>query len=96
MAKKEEKDVGARIVELNTKVSDAKAEKTLAEKKIEEITKELKEKGIKVEDLSKTIEEKEKEMKELEKDLMKKLEFRRTVASKCKAGGPDNNQRKRL
>ena len=44
MAKKEEKDVGARIVELNTKISDAKAEKTLAEKKIEEITKELKEK----------------------------------------------------
>ena len=69
MAKKEEKDVGARIVELNTKVSDAKAEKTLAEKKIEEITKELKEKGIKVEDLSKTIEEKEKEMKEAALEL---------------------------
>ena len=74
MAKKEEKDVGARIVELNTKVSDAKAEKTLAEKKIEEITKELKEKNIDVKDLPKVIEEKEKEMKELEKDLIAKLD----------------------
>ena len=67
-------DIGKKISKLKDTIATAKAEKKVAQKRIDEITKELEDKGLTIESLPEAIKKKKEQIETLEKEIIELIE----------------------